>query len=353
VDKRVVFAVAGSGKTTRLVNELNHQKRVLLITYTENNCSEIRRRVIAKFGYLPENITVNTYFTFLNSFCYRPLLLDEMKTKGICFERPADHTALMRLTNPARYVTSGRRIYHARMAKVLEVKDCIIELQRRIARYYDKICVDEVQDFGGHDFNLLKQIVAADVEVLLVGDFFQHTYSTSVDGAVNKGLHDSFERFKIGLRGAGLVVDTSSLLKSYRCSSTVCEFIRKHIGVEIHPYVDRATKVSIVRDADTAAELYVRSETVKLFFKEQEKYLCHSQTWGASKGQDHYQDVCVVMTGVAWKKFEEGGLAGLAALSRNKLYVACSRARGDLYLMPESLLKKFKAADEVRHPAIS
>lgn len=351
MDKRVVFAVAGSGKTTRLVNELDLQKRVLLISYTENNCTEIRRRVIAKFGYLPENITINTYFTFLNSFCYRPLLLEEMKSKGICFDRPADHTSLMKLTNPARYVTSGRRVYHARMAKLLEVKGCITELQRRIARYYDKVYVDEVQDFGGHDFNLLKQIIVADVEALLVGDFFQHTYSTSVDGAVNKGLHDSYERFKNTLRDAGLTVDTTSLLNSYRCSSTVCEFIRKHIGVEIHPAEDRATTVSIVRDADTAAQLYARNDTVKLFFKEQEKYSCHSQTWGASKGLDHYHDVCVIMTAVAWTKYEEGGLASLAALSRNKLYVACSRARGNLYLMPESLLKKFKAAAEVRRPA--
>lgn len=215
----------------------------------------------------------------------------------------------------------------------------------------DKVCVDEVQDFGGHDFNLLKRIVAADVEVLLVGDFFQHTYSTSVDGAVNKGLHDSYDRFKNSLRGAGLTVDTTSLLNSHRCSSTVCEFIRKHIGVDIHPAVDRATSVSIVRDGDTAAQLYASGDTVKLFFKEQEKYSCHSQTWGASKGQDHYQDVCVVMTNVAWRKYEEGGLATLAALSRNKLYVACSRARGDLHLMPESMLKRFKAPAEVRHPA--
>jgi DNA helicase II / ATP-dependent DNA helicase PcrA len=344
LDKRVVFAVAGSGKTTRLINELDLLKRVLLITYTENNCLEIRRRVIAKFGYLPENITVSTYFTFLNSFCYRPLLLPEMKTKGISFDRPAEHTSRMTLANRGRYVTSGGRIYHARMAKLLEVKGCIVELQRRIARYYDKVFVDEVQDFGGHDFNLLKQIVAADVEVLLVGDFFQHTYSTSVDGAVNKGLHDSYERFKNALRDAGLTVDTTSLLNSHRCSSTVCEFIREHIGMEIHPAVDRAATVSVVRDVDTAALIYACDDTVKLFFKEHEKYSCHSQTWGASKGLDHYRDVCVVMTGVAWEKYEQGGLSDLAALSRNKLYVACSRARGNLYLMPESLLKRFKVA---------
>lgn len=351
MDKRVVFAVAGSGKTTRLVNELNLKTRVLLITYTDNNCAEIRRRVIAKFGHLPENITVSTYFTFLNSFCYRPLLLAELKTKGISFDRPSDYSTVQNLTSRARYVTAGDRIYHARMAKALDARGCITELQHRIERYYDKVCVDEVQDFGGHDFNLLKQIVQANVEILLVGDFYQHTYSTSTDGNVNKGLHDSYERFKEGLRRAGLTVDAASLVKSHRCSTTVCSFIRDHIGVDIQSAAERASNVSIVEDSATASELHARADTVKLFFKEHYLYPCHSQTWGASKGQDHYQDVCVVLNATSWKKYCGRNLSGLAALSRNKLYVACSRARGDLYLMPDSLLKPFKVKPVERHTA--
>lgn len=350
MDKRVIFAVAGSGKTTHLVSELDLKMRVLLITYTENNCAEIRRRVIAKFGYLPENITVCTYFTFLNSFCYRPLLLADLKTNGISFDRPSEYSTTQKLTSRARYVTAGGRIYHARMAKVLDARGCITELQRRIERYYDKVFVDEVQDFGGHDFTLLKQIIQANVEILLVGDFYQHTYSTSTDGNVNKGLHDSYERFQESLRCAGLTVDTESLVKSHRCSTSVCTFIRDQINVDIHPALERISKVSIVEDCATAYELYSDAKTVKLFFKEHYLYPCYSQTWGASKGQDHYQDVCVVLNATSWKKYGNHDLSDLAALSRNKLYVACSRARGDLYILPESLLKTFKMKPLERHP---
>lgn len=50
MDKRVIFAVAGSGKTTRLIDDLDLVKRVLLITYTESNYQEICRRVLVKFG---------------------------------------------------------------------------------------------------------------------------------------------------------------------------------------------------------------------------------------------------------------------------------------------------------------
>ncbi len=61
------------------------------------------------------------------------------------------------------------------MAKVPDARGCISQRQRRIELYYDKVCVDEVQDFGGHDFNWLKQIVQANEGGLLVEDFFQHT----------------------------------------------------------------------------------------------------------------------------------------------------------------------------------
>ena len=346
MDKRVVFAVAGSGKTKRLIDELNLRERVLLLTYTENNCAEIRRRVITKFGHVPANITVCTYFTFLNSFCYRPLLLVDMKTKGISFARPSEYSSSQRIASRERYITQDARVYHARMAKALDAMGCIPALLNRIARYYDKVCVDEVQDFGGHDFNLLKHIVRAPVQILLVGDFYQHTYSTSTDGNVNKGLHDSYERFQRGLRDAGLTVDTEALVKSHRCSATVCSFVREHVGIDIHPAQERQTKIQIIEDKQHAADLFADDATVKLFFKEHYLYACHAQTWGASKGQDHYQDVCVVLNATSWKGYKTGGLSGLAALSRNKLYVACTRARGNLYLMPEVLLKGFRTTPQ-------
>lgn len=326
-------------------------KRVLLITYTESNCEEILRRVLLKFGYLPDNITVCTYFTFLNSFCYRPLLLMTMQTRGISFERPSEYSSRQKLHSRDRYVTTSGRVYHARMAKLLDVQGCIPALLRRVERYYDKVFVDEVQDFGGHDFNLLKQVVQANVEVLLVGDFYQHTYSTSADGAVNRGLHDSYDRFKDALRSAGLVVDTTSLLRSHRCSTTVCSFIRDKIGVDIYAHSERTTQVAVVCELSRAAELHAASNTIKLFYRERGLYDCYSQTWGDSKGRDHYQDVCVVLNAEAWKRFSAGTLSEMAATSRNKLYVACSRARGDLYVMPDTLLKAFKKARDVRHGA--
>jgi DNA helicase-2/ATP-dependent DNA helicase PcrA len=353
VDKGVIFAVAGSGKTRRLISELDPQKRVLLLTYTDNNEAELRRRIITKFGHIPVNVTVTTYFTFLNSFCYRPLLQEQLKTKGISFESPSAYSSSRTLSSRSRYVDAASRVYHARMAKVLDAMGCIPELQKRLERYFDQICVDEVQDFGGHDFDLLIHLVGANISVLLVGDFYQHTYSTSLDGNVNATLHDNYDRYRSRFAKAGLSVDLSSLVESHRCSATVCSFIREHVGIDIHPAYERATSVFVVNDLSQAQMLYASPTTVKLFYQEHERYACYSQNWGASKGFDHYQDVCVVLNATSWKLFKDRGLAFASPTTRNKLYVAMSRTRGDLYVLPDTLFGKFKLPRAIRHPKTS
>ena len=71
---RLIIAVAGSGKTTFLVNEAlkNSKTRVLITTYTEANEAEIRNKIIQKKKCIPSNITVQTWFSFLLQHGVRP-----------------------------------------------------------------------------------------------------------------------------------------------------------------------------------------------------------------------------------------------------------------------------------------
>jgi DNA helicase-2/ATP-dependent DNA helicase PcrA len=82
MDKSVIFAVAGSGKTSRLVASLDETRRFLLVTYTEATHDNLRAKVIERFGYLPPNIAIYTYFRFLHSFCYRPFLRSKKDTEA-------------------------------------------------------------------------------------------------------------------------------------------------------------------------------------------------------------------------------------------------------------------------------
>ncbi|MCX2696158.1 AAA family ATPase [Ochrobactrum chromiisoli] len=341
MDKSVIFAVAGAGKTSHLVNQLDAEKRFLIITYTEANYENLRRRVLLQFGYMPPNIKIYTYFSFLHSFCYKPFLRAEKQTKGITFKLPAPFPRYA-LADDRRFISPSRRVYSNRLAKFIEQSKLMGDVIARVEKYFDVLFVDEVQDFSGHDFNFLIAISKAQLRITFVGDFFQHTFDTSLDGNVNSNLHSDYTSYKARFKNANLNVDTESLIKSYRCSKSVCDFITDKIGISIESHDGRETVVSYQDDADEVTRIFKDTDTVKLFLKEHHKYDCHSHNWGASKGIDRYQDVCVVLNPANVRAWQAGDFRNINAQTRNKLYVACSRARGSLTFVPESSLKSYK-----------
>jgi hypothetical protein len=342
MDKRVIFAVAGSGKTTHIINKLTLDKRFLILTYTTNNITTLRNRIIQKFGHFPENIKLQSYFVFLNSFCFKPLLSYCVKTKGINWKQPPKFTFNLKRTNSLFYLDKNKRLYYNRIAKLCEIGKILPDINNRIEKYYDCLFIDEIQDFAGHDFDLLKSITQANCEILFVGDFFQHTFDTSNDGNVNKGLFNNYNSYKKLFQKMGLIVDTTTLQNSYRCSKVICDFIQNNIGIPISTKTDKISSIKIIdNQADTDAIINDNS-IVKLFYKEHYKYNCCSQNWAASKGIDDFYDVCVVLNKTTKQKFDKQQLTELNPQTKNKLYVACSRANNDLYFVSEDFLKKYK-----------
>ncbi|MGQ8919829.1 AAA family ATPase [Pseudomonas fluorescens] len=342
MDKSVIFAVAGSGKTSLVIDRLSLDQRSLIVTYTENNYRQLRHRIIQKFGTIPPNITVMTYFSFLHGFCYRPLLQLELNTRGMNFRLPTNPRTP--LSDMARFRDASRRLYYNRLAKLLEMRKCIPAIRARIERFYDCVYVDEVQDFAGHDFNLLLDISKAKAGMTFVGDFYQHTYDTSRDGSVNKSLHDDINKYEKRFRDAGIKVDKTTLGHSWRCSTTVCDFINAKLQITMGAQQERVSEIITIEEPEQAAILHADPNVVKLFLKEHDKYDCHSLNWGASKGMDHFEHVCVVLGADTWKRYRNGNLHEANPQTRNKLYVACSRANGDLYIVPDKLFKPFKKA---------
>lgn len=79
-----------------------------------------------------------------------------------------------------------------------------------------------------------------------------------------------------------------------------------------------------------------------MIFKEADKYLFQAWNWSYSKG-DTVDAACVILT----DRFDEldnedFSIQGIQVSTINKLYVAMTRSRGDLYLMKYSTFKKFK-----------
>jgi len=342
MDKRIIFSVAGSGKTSLIVNKLSIDNRSIILTYTDNNLLNLKQKIIEKFGFMPDTIRVYSYFTFLYSFCYRPFLAHKVKAKGVNWDVPPLNTQKMPRDNIAFYLDGHRRLYHNRMAKLLDTKGVYGDIVQRLEKYFDTLFVDEVQDFGGHDFNFLASIACAKINILLVGDYFQHTFDTSRDGNTNSNLHDDYEKYKQRFAKMGLIVDLETLSKSHRCGPSVCSFISQHVGIEIGSHRHDETDIELIECQVKADSLFHCNKRVKLFYQEHNKYSCYSENWGGSKGQDCYGSVCVVLNKNTYKLYKQGKLKDLNPKTRNKIYVACTRSSEHLYLVPDILYQKYK-----------
>jgi len=340
MDKRIILAVAGSGKTTYIIGNLNSCKRTLLLTYTIDNSQTLRRKIAQKYGYIPDNISIYTYYQFLYQFCVRPLLGYKHRIKGIDWTAtPAPRTSK---ESDRHYFTKNRRLFHNRIAKLLIEKDSVGEVCERIEKYFDVVCIDEIQDFSANDFNLVLGVCQANLDILFVGDFYQHTFDTSRDGSTRVNLHKDFDKYVREFEKAGLWVDRTTLVRSYRCGPQVCDFVAEKLRISIESHRTDDVDVVGVSDYETAAKLYDECNTVKLFYDSQSRYECVSNNWGKSKGRDDYDDVCVVLNKTTLELFESDRLDELSPTTKNKLYVALTRARGTVYLVPHTFYDHMK-----------
>ena len=339
MDRRLILAVAGSGKTTFLINTLDLDKRYLIVTYTENNVAHIRRRIINKFGYMPTNIKLLSYFQFLIHICYRPFLKDRYKSKGITWKMPDNWTLYKK--DQLHYMTSYQYLYHNRISKLCETT-CKDMIKDRIEKYYDCFMFDEVQDLGGLDFNLIQAIIPTKINCLFVGDFYQHTFDTSKDGNVNKTLYKDYKKYKSIWSKAGIIVDESTLSNSFRCSQVVCDFVSQHLSIYINSHRKDSTSIIWVDKEEYADAIFYDNSKVKLFYNEANKYLCFAENWGKSKGIDSFKDICIVLNATTLNAYNQKKLHMLAPSTLNKLYVALTRAKGNIYLVPHIFTDKFK-----------
>lgn len=333
MDKRIVLSVAGAGKSSMIVNSIDVNKRYLILTYTDNNYENLIKKLCKLYGRIPDNVCVMTYFRFLYNFCYKPLLSDVYKAKGIIYE--SNQNKYAKSDNLDYYMTSSRAFYSNRFSLFLEKTNCITEIKNRLSRYYDIMIIDEVQDIAGRDFDFLSLIITAKMDFLFVGDFFQHTFSTSLDGKKNSGLYKNYDKYKNVFSNIGFRVEEDTLKKSWRCSPDLCKYVTDNLGISIESNREDHTFIKFVDDDCEIKRIWNDSTIVKLHYQDSAKYGTNHKNWGDTKGLDDYGDVCVLLNKTTYKEYVKGNLCALAESTKNKLYVALTRARGNVYLIRE------------------
>ena len=338
MDKRVIFAVAGSGKTTYIVNSLLADKRSLIITYTNNNYINLLQKITKKFdGHCPKNITLMTYYRFLYQFCYKPILSDDIGARGIIYK--SNPNKFINQKSSKFYISSDGYFYSNRLAFFLE-NNVLNEIKKRIEVYYDELVIDEIQDIAGRDFNFLESLMSTNVNMLFVGDFYQHTFDTSRDGNVNQSLFDNRDTYESRFTSKGFIIDSTTLKNSWRCGKNICDFISKNLQIKISSNrTEDKTNIFFVTDNMKKEKILDDTNIVKLHFKECYKHGPGRRNWGESKGEDKYEDVCVMLNKTTARAHENNMLYNLTTGTRNKLYVAITRAHGNVYLIYEDNVK--------------
>lgn len=125
------------------------------------------------------------------------------------------------------YFDRRNRVYSDKLSRLMmrrnEVSDgAVIE---RLSRIYPFICVDEVQDFAGHDLDILTALFKSPSNVVMVGDPRQVTYVTHLEARLKKyrdGGTADFIRAELP-RKVTCDIDVTSLMTSHRNSTAICE----------------------------------------------------------------------------------------------------------------------------------
>jgi DNA helicase-2/ATP-dependent DNA helicase PcrA len=226
----MVIASAGSGKTTFLVDKAlsRPDKKIAILTYTNNNINEIKKKFYKKHGGIPKGVDVATWFSFLLHECARPYqqsVYRKQRVKTIHFPKGRSPYWMNYSDTERYYFRDGDEIYSDKISRF--VIDCEMNSNRlvtkRLADIYDEIFIDEFQDLSGYDLDLLEVFLQSIIRIVIVGDPRQCTYTTNNSARNSRyrgmGILDLAHKWK-----ASNLCQIKNHAKSYRCNQKICDF---------------------------------------------------------------------------------------------------------------------------------
>lgn len=147
---------------------------VLIVTSTENSVEEIKNKFLELNKYIPENITIQDWFSFLLEHGVHPyqgvIFPDEIRILGIkIVNKNISFTHKTSLQN--YYLNEENDIYSDKISKfVLECnkksKGAVI---KRLANIYQYIFIDGSDELRGDDLEIVKLLKRSKSKVLVEG----------------------------------------------------------------------------------------------------------------------------------------------------------------------------------------
>lgn len=335
-DNLAVIAAAGSRKTQLIIDEAlaaPPSRRVLITTYTRENCDQISRRLHRANGCVPPNVQVLSWFGLLMNQAARPY--QSVITGRIDYGRSLNFKP-----NPNRYASKKQPLgyYFDRNGDFYRnvLADFVVEADklsaglviRRLERLYDAIYVDELQDLAGSDLHFLDLLFASAIQLTLVGDPRQGTYMTNQSNTNKKYRREGVANW-LDERVAADVCALEERTESWRCNQQICDW-----ADALYPDMPRTVSRNDARTGHDEVVYLAREDVHPYMEKFQPRVLRWSRTadtqglpainFGQSKGST-FDRVLIFPTAPIVNYLVSKDLTKLKA--RAHLYVAVTRAR--------------------------
>lgn len=344
----VYIAAAGSGKTTLLVKkacEIKSPENVLILTYTDSNENEIRKKFHKINGFIPENVCVQSWFSFLFQFYIKPyqnyLTNDDFDIKGLVI---STNSRIKTNWRPSRaqwelyYFTKEHRALAEKLSELaLDCNNKSGDLPlKRLTNIFEHIYIDEVQDLAGHDLDLLKQLFLSKSNIIIAGDPRQTTYLTNHNGNKNQKYREGkileYLETQKELKNK-FDVDDITLNHSWRCCQEICDFASKiskdfPLTVSKNESTLPVKGIYLIKPEDKENFLKVYSNMIQLRWDKRAKGIIENfdcMNFGESKGLTF--DGVLIYPTKDMKDWIENNDKDLAFATRCKFYVAVTRAK--------------------------
>lgn len=355
---KIIQAVAGAGKTYYITHSLDNSKRYLYITYTNGNVLNLRNE-LTDTDKDPQKYSVITFSKFIIHWFICPfykLLSPKINSlHGFTHLKPTMDSRLpsyKKKSDSGHYIDNKGSLYLCRLSELIlsQKKELLSSMFARIGHFVDHVVIDEYQDLTGSDFNLLKLLVKQKYfDVTLVGDVYQAGVVNSLSNGkrdIKIAKYDSkmdvVEFLKNILGSQKIEIDTNSLAKSRRISKNCAEFVSKKLNINIQSKEISKSKVHVIENSNELNQV-INKELDILIYDNRVKHIYENHkyiTWTYSKG-DTYDNVLVVLTGTTDFLIDSSPTQkDLNNTTRNKLYVALTRAHGELYIVSNKIWQK-------------
>lgn len=341
---KLIIAGAGTGKTSYLIKRaLETNENVLITTFTINCKSEIERKIVKQIGYLPKNITVQTWFSMLLQHGIKPYknLLDIHKVNGIIMLPNRSGIKYYYKGRPIYwgeenfnkyYFDSKNNIYTDKLSKLVTRIDDRGEgkVIKRLTTIYRSIFIDEVQDMAGYDLEIIKRLMLSTSNVVLVGDPRQTVYKTHYESKYSQYSQGNIEEFiQKECKSIECEINNTELNKCYRCHKDIITFVNNFYNeykpMEYSEIEEKEHQGVFVIKKNQIEEYIEKYHPIQLIFSSKTATSKNSPqiTLGKSKGAT-YSRVLLYPT-AEFKKYIVSGQAELPIGTKNKMYVGMTR----------------------------